>query len=134
MLRLCLDVYVVVAYYLGAARGRTADTVAGQLVGAAFAETSRLGPIQLIVSHAMLDTLELVLRRLPVTAPLAGLACDQIEAAVGAGYIGDPPLLILGGMAAIPLHDQEDAAVLNAAFVGRRAPPLELLTPPDPPI
>lgn len=72
----------------------------------------------MVVSHAMLDTLEDVLKRLPVMAPYAEMARDQIEAAAGSGFLSNPPAIILGGSAAYPLLDQEDAAVLNAAMAG----------------
>jgi len=96
-------------------RGRE-HTAACDLVDAVFAGACRLGPVRLVISHAMLDTLELVLRRMPVTAPFADRARDQIEAAAGSLCL---PLGILGGTAAAPLLDQEDAAVLNTAMAGR---------------
>src|SRR5471032_1521850 len=40
----------------------------------ALAGICRLGPVRLIVSHAMLDTLEFVLRRMAVTSPFAAMA------------------------------------------------------------
>jgi predicted nucleic acid-binding protein len=85
----------------------------------ALAGICRLGPVRLIVSHAMLDTLEFVLRRMAVTSPFAAMARDQIEAAAGAGYMAEPPSIILGGAAAYPLLDEQDAAVLNTAMAGR---------------
>ena len=118
-LRLCLDVNVWVNYYLAIARGRGLNTAASGLADAAFAGTCRLGPVQLIVSHAMLTTLELVLRRMAVTEIFADMARDQVEAAAGNGYLRQPPSIILGGSAANALRDQEDAAVLNAAMAGQ---------------
>ena len=118
MLRLCLDVNVWVSHYLAAARRPDLMTASGRLVRIAFAGTCGLGPVQLIISHAMLDTLAFVLRRIPVTAPFADMARDQIEAAAGGGYLAEPPSIILGGTAAYPLLDQEDAGVLNAAMAG----------------
>ena len=111
---------VWVSHYLGAALRPQAVSAAGALARAAFAGTCRLGPTQLIVSHAMLDTLEAVLKRLPVTAPSAEMARDQVEAAAGSGYFAEPPSIILGGASAHALLDEEDAAVLNAA-VARQA-------------
>ena len=84
----------------------------------AFAGTCRLWPVQLTVSHAMLELLVFVSRRIPVTAPFADMARDQIETALGGGYLAEPASNILGGPAAYPLLDQEDAGVLNAAMAG----------------
>jgi predicted nucleic acid-binding protein len=118
-LRLCLDVNVWVCYYLAIARGRGVNTAAGGLADVVFAGSSRLGQMQLVVSHAMLDTLAFVLRRIPVTEPFADMVRDQIEAAAGNGYLSQPPSIILGGTAANAILDREDAAVLNAAMAGR---------------
>jgi len=119
MLRLCLDVNVWVNHYLAAVYRPDTVSAAGGLARAVFAGSSRLGPIQLVVSHVMLDTLETVLRRLPVTAPFAEMARDQVEAAAGNGYLAELPSIILGGTAAYPLLDEEDAGVLNAAMAGQ---------------
>jgi len=118
-LRLCLDVNVWVSYYLAIARGRGLNTAASGLAGAVFAGTCRLGAVQLVISHAMLTTLALVLRRMPVTTQFADMACDQIEAAAGRGHLAEPPSIILGGSAANAMLDQKDAAVLNAALAGQ---------------
>jgi hypothetical protein len=117
-LRLCLDVNVWVNYYLAIARGRGLNTGASGLADATFAGACRLGPVRLVVSHAMLNTLEFVLRRMPVTEPFADMARDQIEAAAGNGYLAEPPSVIPGGSAANALMDSADAAVLNAALAG----------------
>ena len=117
-LRLCLDVNVWVSYYLSIARGRGTGTAAGGVADIVFRGASPFGPVQLIVSHAMLDTLAFVLRRMPVTEPFADMAHDQISAVAGAGYLARPPAIVLGGTAANPVLDQEDAAVLNAAMAG----------------
>jgi PIN domain-containing protein len=118
-LRLCLDVNVWVSYYLAIARGRGVNTAASGLADAVFTGSCRLGPVQLIVSHAMLDTLAFVLRRMPVTEPFADMVRDQVEAEAGNGYLAQPPSIILGGTAANAILDREDAAVLNAAMAGR---------------
>jgi predicted nucleic acid-binding protein len=119
MLRLCLDVNVWVSHYLAAARRPDRATASGGLARVALAGICRVGPVQLIVSHAMVDTLAFVLRRIPVTAPFADMARDQIEAAATGGGLAEPPSIILGGTAAYPLLDREDARVLNAAMAGR---------------
>ncbi len=119
MLRLCLDVNVWVAHYLAAVqRPDSAPSAAGVLARVALTRTCPLGPVQLVISYAMLDTLEFVLRRMHVTAPFAEMACDQIVAAAGRGFLPEPPSIILGGTASYPLLDAEDAGVLNAAIVG----------------
>jgi predicted nucleic acid-binding protein len=117
--RLCLDVNVWVNYYLAIARGRGVNTAASGLAEAVFAGSCRAGPVQLVISHAMLDTLAFVLRRMPVTEPFADMARDQIEAAAGSGYLSQPPSIVLGGTAVNAILDREDAAVLNAAMAGR---------------
>jgi hypothetical protein len=64
----------------------------------------------------MLDTLEVVMKRIPDLRHVAELARDQIEAAAGRGILGEPPAIILGGSATYPLLDLEDAGVLNTAM------------------
>jgi predicted nucleic acid-binding protein len=118
MLRLCLDVNVWVAHYLAVVRRPDSVEAAGVLARSALARACPLGPVQLILSHAMLDTLEFVLRRMAVTAPFAEMARDQIEASTGRGYLAHPPSLILGGSSSYPLLDPEDSGVLNAAMAG----------------
>jgi predicted nucleic acid-binding protein len=118
MLRLCLDVNVWVAHYLAAVRRPDSVSAAGVLARAALAGICPLAPVRCVVSHAMLDTLEFVLRRMAVTAPFAAMARDQIEAAAGRSYLAEPPSIILGGTASYPLLDAEDAAVLNTAMAG----------------
>jgi predicted nucleic acid-binding protein len=118
-IRLCLDVNVWVNYYLSIARGRGVSTAAGGLADAVFAGSCRIGPTRLVISHAMLDTLAFVLRRMPVTEPFADMARDQIEAAAGSGYLAEPPSIIRGGTSTHAVMDQEDAGVLNAASAGQ---------------
>ncbi len=119
MIRLCLDVNVWVGHYLTTVRRPDLPGAVTGLARAAFAGYCRAGPLQLLVSHAMLDTLEAVMKRIPVLSPAAGLARDQIEAAAGSGILGEPPAIVLGGSAAYPLLDSEDAAVLNTAMAMR---------------
>ena len=69
----------------------------------------------------MLDTLEAVMKRLPELAAMAEVARDQVEAAAGNGILAEPPAIILGGSAAYPLLDQEDAGVLNTAMAQQAA-------------
>jgi predicted nucleic acid-binding protein len=119
VIRLCLDVNVWIGHYLTAVRRPHPPGAVSGLAQAVFAGAYGVGPIQLVVSHAMLNTLELVMKRLPELAAAAEMARDQVEAAAGSGYLREPPSIVLGGSAAYPLLDPEDADVLNAAMAGR---------------
>lgn len=119
VIRLCLDVNVWVGHYLTMSRRPRAPGAMSGLARAVFAGACGAGQIQLVVSHAMLNTLELVMRRFDDLAPVAHMARDQVEAAAGSGLLGEPPSIILGGTAAYPLLDEEDAAVLNTAMAAR---------------
>ena len=101
-IRLCLDVNVWVAYYLSIARGRGIGPAAAGLADTVFSGACRFGPVQSIVSHAMLDTLAFVLRRMPVSELFADMARDQIEAAAGTGFLAQPPAIVFGGTGANP--------------------------------
>lgn len=121
LIRLCLDVNIWIGHYLTAARHPHAPGAVSGLARAVFAGSCRCGPVQLVVSHAMLDTLEAVMKRLPELAAMAEVARDQVEAAAGSGSLAEPLAIILGGSAAYPLLDQEDAGVLNTAMAQQAA-------------
>lgn len=116
---LCLDVNVWVSYYLEVAANRDRKGPVRLLVEAAFDGVCRLGAIRLVISHRMLDTLEASLSRKGIPVLVAARARSQVQGITGGGSRSDPPLLVLGGTAAIPLRDEEDAAVLGAAMAGR---------------
>jgi hypothetical protein len=78
VLRVMLDVKVWVSDDLGLSRGRR-ESAAGQLVRTVFDGHCRLGPVQPIISHAMLDTLEEVLVRVGLPEALAEAARNAVR-------------------------------------------------------
>lgn len=74
-----------------------------------------LGPIQIVASWRMLDTLRHVLVRLGRDAIAASDYVREIVDVATFGPIGLPPHLVLGGAGVLPLRDTEDAAVLDVA-------------------
>jgi predicted nucleic acid-binding protein len=117
-LRLCLDLNVWCAAILGRAGGRSGT--ASQLLTDTVAEGKcALGPTRLIVSWPMLTRLETVLvRDLHLTRPDARQQLAIIAAAASADPAGGP-YVVLGGSGLVPLHDDEDGRVLEAAVAGR---------------
>lgn len=113
-LRVLLDVNVWVNHFLSLSRGK-AGSAASQLAGAAIDGHCRLGPMQVIASHAMLDTLQGVLERIGLSERQAQVARDVIETACEAGPLRMPPVAVLGS-AVQPMLDEEDRAVLDTAI------------------
>lgn len=116
VLRTTFDVNVWVNHYLALSRGRTGSS-AQLLVQGAFAGFCRLGPMQPVLSHAMLDTLEGVLVRLGLPEPMAEAARDAVEACAIEGVVRQAPYVVLGG-GVQPLRDAEDRGVLDTAIAG----------------
>lgn len=116
-LRLVLDVNVWVAHYLSLARGRP-GSAAQNLVGCAFAGHCRLGPVQPVISHLMLDTLQGVLLRLALPGAIVDAARAAVETACAEALV--PPVIVLGG-GVQPLRDAEDGGVLDTAIAGGAA-------------
>ncbi len=116
VLRLALDVNVWVNHYLSLSKGRE-GSAAQQLVHASFNGHCRLGPVQPIISHAMLDTLQEVLVRIDLPDRFAEAARNAIEASSTGGVVGDAPYAVLGG-GVQPLTDPEDRAVLEMVVAG----------------
>jgi predicted nucleic acid-binding protein len=116
--RLCLDLNVWCAAILGQAAGRS-GTASQLLVDTAAEGRCALGPTRLVVSWSMLARLEMVLaRHLHLTAADARRHLTLIALAASA----DPasgPYMVLGGSGLVPLHDDEDGRVLEAALAGR---------------
>lgn len=113
VLRLVLDVNVWVNHYLSLSRGRE-GSAAQQLVNIAFNGHCRLGPVQPIISHAMLDTLQEVLVGINLPERFAEAARNAVEASATGGMVGEAPVAVLGG-GVQPLLDLEDQAVLDTA-------------------
>lgn len=117
--RLCLDLNVWCAAILGQAAGRSGT--ASQLLADTAAEgRCALGPTRLVVSWPMLARLETVLvRDLRLTAADARRHLTLIASAASADSAGGGPYVVLGGSGLVPLHDDEDGRVLEAALAGR---------------
>jgi predicted nucleic acid-binding protein len=116
VLRVTLDVNVWVNHYLALSKGRR-GSAAQLLVRACFAGYCRMAPIQPVISHAMLDTLQDVLMRLRHLAAIAEAARNAVEACATDGILGQAPHLVLGG-GVLPMMDLEDAGVLDTAISG----------------
>ena len=116
VIRLALDVNVWVNHYLSLSKGREASA-AQHLVHAAFKGHCRLGPVQPIISHAMLDMLQDVLVRIDLPERFAEAARNAVEASATGGIVGEPPYGVLGG-GVQALADVEDQAVLETAVAG----------------
>ncbi len=109
-----LDVNVWVNHYLSLSRGQ-ARSAAQQLVQMAFDGHCRLGPLQPIISHAMLDAMQVVLVRLDLPELYADAARNAVEAAATGGITSDARYLVLGS-AIQPVQDVEDRGVLETAM------------------
>jgi hypothetical protein len=117
--RLLLDINILVSDVLGRARGRQ-GTPSQKLFDAVLA--GRLGgtAIQLVVSIPMLDRFHDVLLRLGAEARDAEVARLALIDLVRSGPDAlDPYLLLDRSDVSFPLADEEDAAVLAAAFAAR---------------
>jgi hypothetical protein len=75
-----------------------------------------IGPLQIVVSWRMVDTLRYVLVRLGMSEEVASANVDGIVRLAAFGPMTWPPYLVLGGTGVAPLHDREDAAVLDVAI------------------
>ena len=113
VLRLILDVNVWVNHYLALSKGRE-GSAAQHLAHAAFNGYCRLGPVQPVISHIMLDTLQDVLVRIDLPERFAEAARNAVEASATGGIVGDHPYAVFGG-GVQPLLDREDQSVLETA-------------------
>ena len=117
VLRLTLDVNVWVNHYLAVVRGRP-GSAAQSLVRSSLDGHCRLGPIQLVISYRMLETLRQVLFRLGAPEALADAARDAVAVSAFGGVLAEPPHIVLGG-GVQPIKDAEDGGVLDLAIAGR---------------
>ena len=118
ILRVCLDLNVFVADLLAAGQGRNGS--ATQLVEMVRRGWCALGPVQLVVSWTMLETLRIVLTRtLGRNDAWANLLVKNIADIAAGGALYRPPHLLLGGTGTRPMMDAEDATVLDAAIAGQ---------------
>jgi predicted nucleic acid-binding protein len=116
ILRITVDVNGWVSHYLSLSKARP-DSAAQRLVRSVFSGHCRLGPVQPIISHLMLDTLLGVLTRLGLAEPVAEAARDAVEAAATGGVVPQAPYIVLGG-GVQPVRDAEDGGVLDTAVAG----------------
>ncbi len=117
LLRLCLDLNVWVADFLGTRRGRRGGS-SPWLADAVRTGTCQAGLLQLVVSLGMLDRLALVLtREFQVEADAAETLVRAIGGVASFGPAGDHPHALVGG-GVYPLRDEEDRHVLEVAVAG----------------
>ena len=117
LLRLCLDLNVWVADFLGTRRGRRGGS-SPWLADAVRTGTCQAGLLQLVVSLGMLDRLALVLtREFQVKADAAETLVRAIGGVASFGPAGDHPHALVGG-GVYPLRDEEDRHVLEVAVAG----------------
>ena len=134
--RLCIDLNVWVRGYLAGA-SHLRGTASQFIIEAVQDGRSGIGPIQLVVSHAMLDRLHGVLLRKGASLDSASQYISLIAALSRLGPSADFPHLVLGGgviptgdarmrrydpydpAASAPRSDPEDGRVIDAAVAGR---------------
>lgn len=118
VLRVCLDVNVFITDLLGTAQGRNSSS--SQVVEMVRRGWCALGPVQLVVSWTMLETLGLVLtRKLGRDDVWVNLIVQNIADMAAGGALYSPPHLLLGGTGTRPMRDAEDGTVLDAALAGK---------------
>lgn len=117
LIRICLDLNVWVADFLGTRRGRRGGS-GPWLADAMRNAASPAGPLRLVVSFGMLDRLALVfVRDFGVEPSAAEAAMLAIGAIAALGPAGDPPYAVIGG-GVYPIRDTEDRHVLEVAVAG----------------
>lgn len=118
LIRICLDLNVWVADFLGTRRGRRGGS-GPWLADAIRNASSPAGLFQLVVSLGMLDRLTLVLvRDFGVDPAAADAAVRAIAAIASLGPAGDYPYIVFGGNV-YPIRDTEDRHVLEVAVAGK---------------
>jgi predicted nucleic acid-binding protein len=118
LLRLCLDLNVWVADFLGTRRGKRGGS-SPWLADAVRSGACQAGPLQLVVSLGMLDRLSLVLtREFRIEADAAETLVRAIGSVASFGPAGDHPQALVGG-GVYPLRDEEDRHVLEVAIAGQ---------------
>jgi predicted nucleic acid-binding protein len=135
-LRLCVDLNVWIGAFIADAKG-VGGTASQAVVEAVRDGRAAVGPVQLVVSHAMLTRLLDVLSRHGATERTASLFVAAIESFALLGPAGEAAHVVLGGgvlatrdarmtmydpydPAASPKpSDREDGRVLDAAVAGR---------------
>jgi predicted nucleic acid-binding protein len=119
VLRICLDLNVWCATFLGDKAGRS-GTASQRLVTAVRRGSSSVGPMQLVISWGMLGRLRKVLETdWGIGREIVDPFLDAIVAIARSGPAGTPPYPVLGGVGVMPLRDAEDAHVLETAIAGQ---------------
>lgn len=119
-LRVLLDVNVWVANLLSTARGRRGTAVQKIVAMIAVGRWGDEGrAAQLVISHEMLETLEIVLGSRGVAPDDAAAYADAVMGIMQFGPDELDPYLLLGGREQFAMADAEDAGVLATAFASR---------------
>jgi predicted nucleic acid-binding protein len=119
ILRICLDLNIWCAALLADHKGRQ-NTASQSLVEIVRKGSCLSSPVQLVISWGMLNRLQKVLiQDLKVSTQTAELYISTITTYTHLGAIGFSPQLTLGGTGIIPIHDTEDAHVLETAIAGK---------------
>ena len=134
--RLCIDLNIWISNFLALARNLR-GTASQAIVEAVQDGRSGVGPVQLVVSHAMLSRLLTVLVRKGATLDSAAQFISLIENISRLGPRGDFPHVVLGSgfiptldakapiydpydpTAVVPGYDPEDGRVMDTAIAGR---------------
>jgi len=119
-LRVLLDVNVWMANLLATARGRRGTAVqkiVAMIAAGRWGDEGRAA--QLVISHEMLETLEIVLGDRGVPPDDSAAYADAIMGIMRFGPDELDPYLLLGGREQFAMVDAEDAGVLATAFASR---------------
>jgi PIN domain len=118
LIRICLDLNIWVADFLGTRRGRRGGS-GPWLADAVRRAACPAGPLQLVISLGMLERLAAVLVRVfSVERAAAEIAARAIGDIAALGPAGDFPYVLAGG-GVYPIRDSEDRHVLEVAVAGR---------------
>jgi predicted nucleic acid-binding protein len=113
-IKICLDLNIWCAALLAERKNRK-NTACQSLVQIIKTGQCLLGQTELVISWGMLNRLEKVLiKDLKISPNTAQLYLNSIKS-----YTQLSPQLTLGGTGVIPLHDTEDAYVLETALSGK---------------
>ncbi len=117
-LRVCLDVNVWIAFLIARSSGRDGTAAASLVDGVSRGKIGGI-PIQLVLSHELLDTLARVLTR-------QGFGREPIDrvtmSVTNLGLTGPErldPALLLAGRDQLAMHDREDAGILATCLAAR---------------
>jgi predicted nucleic acid-binding protein len=115
---LCLDLNVWVSAQLANVE-KHRNTAAQTLVQVAELGRCALGPTQIVISWGMLTRLRSVFeRKLQTGRTDIDVEIQQIATLASLGPAENAPYVLLGGTGVMPLHDEEDAHVLETAVAG----------------